>query len=119
MKLFVIVLNKVDKLDKLLEELCENDISGATIINSTGMAHELLSHDDLGFIGAFRQLLDPKRKENRTIYMVLEDCQVDKAIDIVDRVVEGIDNPDTGIIFTVPVDLIRGVKTLWPYSIWE
>ena len=108
----MIVLNKVNKLDHLLEELGEAGISGATIINSTGMAHELLSHDELGFIGTFRQLLDPKRKENRTIYMVLEDEMVDKAIEIVDKVVEGIDNPDTGIIFTVPVDLIRGVKTL-------
>lgn len=112
MKLFVIVLNKVDKLDSLLEELGEAGISGATIMNSTGMAHELLSHDELGFIGAFRQLLDPKRKENRTIYMVLEDSLVDKAIEIVDRVVDGIDNPDTGILFTVPVDLIRGNKKL-------
>ena len=112
MKLFVIVLNKVDKLDSLLEELGEAGISGATIINSTGMAHELLSHDELGFIGAFRQLLDPKRKENRTIYMVLEDSLVDKAIEIVDRVVDGIDNLDTGILFTVPVDLIRGNKKL-------
>ena len=112
MKLFIIVLNKVDKLDYLLEELGEAGISGATIINSTGMAHELLSHDELGFIGAFRQLLDPKRKENRTIYMVLEDELVDKAIEVVDRVVDGIDNPDTGILFTVPVDLIRGNKKL-------
>ena len=113
MKLLFIVLNKVDKLDELLEEFGKNNITEATIINSTGMMHELLSHDDLGFIGAFRQLLDPQRKENRTIYMVVSDEKVDKVIEIVDKVVEGIDNPDTGIIFTVPVDLIRGVKISW------
>lgn len=113
MKLLFIVLNKVEKLDELLENLGNNGYTEATIINSTGMMHELLSHDDLGFIGTIRQLLDPKRKENRTIYMIVKDESVDKIIEIVDEVVGGIDNPDTGIIFTVPVDLIRGVKILW------
>lgn len=110
MKLLFIVLNKVEVLDKLLEKLGENGFTEATIINSAGMAHELLSHDDLGFIGSFRQLLNPHRKENKTIYMVIKDESVDKVIEIVDKAVGGIDNPDTGIIFTVPVDLIRGAN---------
>ena len=41
MKLLLIVLNKTEKLDELLEELIERGIKGATIFNSIGMAREL------------------------------------------------------------------------------
>ena len=47
MKFVLIVLNKVEVLDELLEDFVENGIHGATIINSTGMASELFSHHDL------------------------------------------------------------------------
>jgi len=41
MQLLLIVLNRVEKLDELLENLMDNGFSGATILNSTGMMREL------------------------------------------------------------------------------
>ena len=41
MKLVLLVLNKVEKLDDFLEGLAEHGITGATIVNSTGMVKEL------------------------------------------------------------------------------
>jgi len=43
-QLLVLVLNQVDKLDDLLKVFMNNGITGATIINSTGMIKELASH---------------------------------------------------------------------------
>ena len=70
MKLLVLVLNRPDKLNKLLHEFNDHEIRGATILESTGMAHTLMSDDDHLF-GSWRRFLDPDRKESKTIYMVV------------------------------------------------
>ena len=54
MKLLILVLNKVDKLDKLLKEFASQHVTGATIVNSRGMARELMNKDELNIIGSFR-----------------------------------------------------------------
>ena len=57
MKLLVIILNKTECLEELLEAFTQNNISGATIIDSKGMLQELSEHDDFRFIGSLRSLL--------------------------------------------------------------
>jgi hypothetical protein len=52
MQFMVMVLNKVEVLDALLERLMGNGICGATILNSTGMVRELAkSGEDLPIFG--------------------------------------------------------------------
>ena len=67
MKLVVIVLNKLDCLDKLLTAFGKNSIPGATILSSRGMAQTLEAHDELRFIGSLRMLMNANYKENRTM----------------------------------------------------
>ena len=76
MKLLVIVLNKVECLDKLLTSFGKNHIPGATILDSRGMAQELGEHDELRFLGSLRLLMNPAHKENKTIFMVVPDEKV-------------------------------------------
>lgn len=54
MQLLVIVLNKLECLDKLLTALEEEHIPGATILDSRGMAQQLEAHDELRFLGSLR-----------------------------------------------------------------
>ena len=70
MKLLVIILNKTECLEELLEAFTENNISGATIIDSKGMLQELYEHDEFKFIGSLRSLFNPEHTENKTILMV-------------------------------------------------
>ena len=49
MKLLVIILNKTECLEELLEAFTQNNISGATIIDSKGMLQELYEHDEFKF----------------------------------------------------------------------
>ena len=39
MVLLTLVLNKTECLDEILHQFAENGINGATILDSTGMAH--------------------------------------------------------------------------------
>lgn len=109
MKLLFIVLNKVECLDKLLTTLGKNNIPGATILDSTGMAQELEAHDELRFLGSLRMLMNPAHKENKTIFMVLPEEKVATVSKIVNDVTGGLDKPDTGILFTVPIDYVEGL----------
>ena len=109
MKLMVIILNKVEVLDELLQAFAENGISGATILSSTGMARELMNEDsDVNFLGSLRALLNPEREENKTVLAVLKDDQVADARKAASEVLGDLIKPDTGILFTVPVDFIEG-----------
>ena len=112
MKLVVIILNKTECLDKLLEDFSDNHLSGATIIDSKGMLQELIEHDheDLSFLVSLRGLLNPTHKENKTIIMVAKDEDVKLICAIVNNATGGLDKPDTGILFTLPIDYLEGLN---------
>ena len=112
MKLLVFVLNKVEYLDELLEAFAAEKIGGATIFHSLGMAHELYhaGHEEDSFLGSLRAFLDPDREESRTIFTVVEDDQVEKTVGVIESIVGDLSRPDTGIVFTLPVDFIKGIR---------
>lgn len=112
MKLVTIILNKTECLDEILEEFSNNKISGATIIDSKGMVQELYEHDheDLYFLVSLRSLLTPSHKENKTIIMVAKDDDVKVISRIVNKATGGLDKPDTGILFTLPIDYLEGIN---------
>ena len=109
MKLLVFILNRVDKLEKLLCELSEAKISGATIVESTGMARALYNMEDGAFLGSLRLFLDPEREENRMIFMVLNDEQIETVKRVIHKVVGDLSQPATGILFTMPIDSVEGL----------
>ena len=112
MKLLVIILNKTEVLDYLLESLSSAGISGATIIESSGMA-QALSRVDGSFLGSsLRGLFAGEEQDNRTILSVIKDNQLDIARKVVYSTVGNLSNPNTGIMFTVPIDFAEGTKKM-------
>lgn len=110
MQLLLIVLNKVEKLDDLLEKLMEHGFTGATIINSTGMMKALAKNmENYPIFGSLRFLINLERDESKTIFMVLKDELIDKAKDTVKEVVGDLSEPDTAILFTIPVSSVEGI----------
>lgn len=113
MKLLIFILNKTDKLDRLLKELADEHLTGATVFNSSGMASQLANSNDeslSNIFGSLRNLLKDTKKENKTIMMVTKDQNVPKIEAVIERVIGNIDEPNTGILFTLPVDYLRGFK---------
>jgi nitrogen regulatory protein P-II 1 len=111
MQLMVMVLNRVEALDSLLERFMEDGICGATILNSTGMVKELAkSSEDFPIFGTLRMLINPDRKESKTLFMVLTDEKVEKAKNIIRDVVGDLSEPDSAVVFTLPVLSTEGVE---------
>ena len=109
MKLLVLILNKVELLEELLAKFADMNLNGATILQSTGMVRALFGYMDESFLGSLRAILDTDRDENRTILAVVREDQVAGAVEGIESVVGDLSEPDTGIVFTVPIDFIKGI----------
>lgn len=114
MKLVVFVLNKTEKLEEVLEELARENVCGGTILRSEGMGRVLKDYDgnDIPFIGSLRAILNPERKESRTLLLVIRDEQLEVVTRAIEKVIGDICEKDTGVIFSVPVDFTKGLPNL-------
>lgn len=105
----VIVLNKTECLDELIQKLAENGISGGTILDSYGMARSLRSGDDNPLFSMFKEFVDLDNNGSKVIFMIAEEAQVRTVSRIVNEVTGGLQNPNTGIMFCTPVVYIEGL----------
>lgn len=108
MKLVIYVMYKIELLDTFLHELQEKDIKGATILSSTGMARKLVESDDMNFIGSLKTLFEKPRKESHVIMMAVTDDKVETIFSVIDNVCGPLEEPNTGIVFSVPIDQMKG-----------
>lgn len=108
--MLTIVLNKTSCFDTLLHEFTQHNIYGATIFDSTGMAHALYQEDEISFTTAFRMFLNPEREKSKIIFLVTDEDRIPAISKVVNDVTGGLDKPDTGIMFAVPVSYVEGLK---------
>ena len=106
-RLLVAVINDAEKLDEILAGFVEIGITGATIVSSEGMGN-ILSHDIPIFAG-LQTLISGSRPQNRMIFSVVDVALVDEAIDLLQDVFGDLNDPATGIVFTLPVDRVVGL----------
>ena len=108
MHLLVAVVNQPEKLDEILSGFVELGVRGATVINSEGMGR-VLSHDIPIFAG-LQTLIDRSRPQNRTIFTVLSDDLVEEVIVLFQDICGDLEDPATGILFTLPLDRVVGLS---------
>ena len=109
MQVIFVVLNKIECLDELLARLKKAGVVGGTIIESTGMVKSLDDSDESYLLGSLRLFLDNPRPDSKTIFFIVNDEQVNIVRKTVNDVLEGIDNPNTGIIFGIPISFAAGL----------
>ncbi|NLL05485.1 MAG: hypothetical protein GX270_06800 [Clostridiaceae bacterium] len=112
MKLLFLVLNRVEKLDDILTAFVNNNIKGATVIDSIGMARLLSSKyddDEISFLSSLRVFLKPEREKSNVIFTVIQDSQLETAVSAIESVVGDLSKEDTGVVFSVPVDFAKGI----------
>ncbi len=114
MQLVVLVLNQVEHLDEILEKFGEAGITGATFCESKGMARELAEHNEFRFLGSLRNILNPARKESKTVFTVVPDEKIAVISGIVNEVTGGLSHPDTGVLFALPVSYTEGLTVAEP-----
>ena len=107
MKLLILILNKVEKFEEVLEGFLEIGITGATVVDSIGMGH-ILSEDVPIFLG-LRFMFAGAKPHNKTILSAIKDEKEESAIQILKKILGNLNEPGTGIVFTVPIDRVEGL----------
>jgi nitrogen regulatory protein PII len=112
MKLLIFVLSHVEKLQPLLKTFNDQGVAGATILDSSGMGRELSERDEFSIFGSMRALIDQNNRTTKTLFLVVEDDAVIKIERMIETVVGDLSKPDQGILFTLPLDYVKGYKKL-------
>ncbi|SDY33509.1 P-II family nitrogen regulator [Tindallia californiensis] len=108
MEVLFLVLNQPERLNELMEGFLEDGISGATVLESTGMGRTLC--DTMPIFGGLRKILQDCRPNNLTIFMVLNtEVQKDKVIQRIYQVLGDLNEPNTGMYFIMPVSAASGL----------
>lgn len=113
MYVLFLVLNKTEYLDDILSAFVEIGVKGATILDSQGMGSALAYNGNEQFrpFGFLKDFLDSSRPYNKTIFTVLESKElVKKVTDTVNDILGDIKKPGIGLMFTVKVDEIFGMR---------
>lgn len=109
MHLLIAVINQEEKLEDVLAGFLEIGVTGATIINSEGMGRVLAN--EVPIFAGLAALQRRTRPRNQTLFAVIdEDRKVDAALALLEEVCGSLDEPGTGIAFTVPVTRVVGLK---------
>ncbi len=108
MQLLFIVLNNSDYLDEVLESFLELGISGATVLDSTGMG-QIISRD-LPIFAGFKNVFSVAEPSNKTIFTLIGDQDFNRVMDAVEQITGSFSQQGTGIAFSVPVDGCRGLN---------
>lgn len=108
MKLLILILNKVEKLEEVLEGFIEIGISGATVIDSVGMGH--IISEEVPIFAGLRFMFAGAKPHNKTILSVIKREKEEPVIRLLEKILGDLDKPGTGILFIIPVDRVEGLK---------
>lgn len=111
MQLMVLVLNNTEYLEPLLSEFLEAGFGGATVLDSVGMLRVLdqSTVEPPPIFGSLRKFINPEHERSKTLFIVLPDNKLSEARDVVKRVTGGLDKPNAGILFAVPISFVEGI----------
>ncbi len=108
MTLLIFICNQPDMLEEVLEGFVEVGITGATIIDTVGMGQILSS--EVPIFAGFRSMFRGASTVNKTIFSVIDEHEkVRDVLDIIDEILGGLNEPGKGIVFTVPIENVRGL----------
>lgn len=108
MKLSILILNREELLETLLEGFLEIGITGATVIDSVGMGHIVSS--DIPIFAGLRFMFAGSRPYNKTILSLIDDSKGDELKHLVQKVMGPMNKGGSGILFFIDVVDALGLK---------
>lgn len=108
MKLAILVLNKEELLESLLEGYIEIGISGSTIVDSIGMGHILSS--EVPIFAGLRFMFAGSRPYNKTVLSVIKDEKLEPLKNLVTQILGPLEESGNGILLVINVEEVMGLK---------
>lgn len=111
MVLLVAICKDYRAVEDILLGFVELGITGATVLEGRGMGQII---GQIPIFAGTRGLFPGSVSDSHVIVSVMEDGRAHKALALVDRVAGPLDQPGTGIAFTVPVGALDGLARELP-----
>ena len=111
--LVVLIVNDIDKCPAVLDAWEKAGVTGVTILNSSGLGHLRLSglRDDIPLLPDLDDLLGSDEIDHRTlISVVAEQGLVDQMVELTQKIIGDLEEPDTGFLFVIPGIQAYGLK---------
>jgi nitrogen regulatory protein P-II 1 len=110
-KLILFVLDDPSRTVPVLEAWARAGVSGATILQSSGLGRELQSRDDLPLIPSLRAILREQEQTHRTLFTIVPDSfDIPALIGATETVTGPLADPHTGILIVLPVLEVHGLR---------
>ena len=112
MYLLVIVLNKTEYLNKVMEVFLKTGIKGATILDSKGMGGTIMDCDDIPVVGGIRKLFYTQcRPNNNTIFSIVESKEkANQCVEKIEEIIGSLDEPGVGVSFVLSLESAKGIS---------
>lgn len=113
-QLIVVVIHNPNNVDAVVRKWVDLGVTGMTIIDSSGWTSEVGSRelrDDLPLLPSLRTILRSTEERSRTLFSVLpEEFPVDDLVQATEAIIGPLDEPETGILFVLPVSRVFGLQ---------
>ena len=108
MYMIMLVLDDPARLDKILEAWAQIGVTGATIIESTGMHRRTRKHIPMRYSFEDTSL---QEKGNYTLFVIVPGEElVNQSLAAVESIVGNLDDPNTGVFSAWPLSVVKGVQ---------
>lgn len=109
MELLMVILKRIELVDDIMHKLAESGVRGGTIIDGTGMAKSLVNMNDLPMFGMLRYIIsDEEKLKSKILLFALKEEKVTEVKDKIKEVIGDLSEPNTGIMFTIPIKNAEG-----------
>lgn len=110
MEAVVFVLNDMDLLDEVLRAWEGIGVHGVTVLRSSGLGRitNAMCRDDAPLFPSLREVLEQDEQHHWTLLSVLEPQLVDPLIAATEQITGPLSEPNTGMLFTLPVGRVVG-----------
>lgn len=113
MYMLIMVLDNVAHLNEVLAGWERAGVRGVTILESTGLHRVLLRHRPDAAYAGFGRIFGNTSAGHNTLFAVVDSMAViEAAVAATEKIVGKLDEPNTGIMFALPVSRVWGL----PYS---
>jgi CBS domain-containing protein len=112
--LLTVIVDDLQRLPALLEAWQAIGLPGATILESAGAYRTTTWLSRVG-LGALDRLFEAEEVRRRTLLLAVDDeALLEQAIAEAERVMDGFDRPDSGLLLVLPVVQVRGLHKVQP-----
>ncbi len=111
--LVTLVLDNIDHEHDIFDAWEKAGVGGITIIESTGLARvrqKIGYRDDVPLMPSIRSFFHGLEEHHRTIFSIVQgEEMVQRLITVTEEVTGSLTEPNTGILFALPISHVAGV----------